>query len=132
MENTHYQKVKDFLLELNYDITHEDETDQVFVVQDIDSGIKNLVLGCADPILIMEMFIFELADAKTEIFRKLLQKNREIVHGAFVLDESGRKVIFRDALELENLDLNELAASINSLSILLSEYSGELIQYSKQ
>jgi hypothetical protein len=57
-------------------------------------------------------------------------KNQDIIHGAFVIDESGEKVLFRDTLQLENLDSNELEASINSLSLLLSEYSDELIKFS--
>jgi hypothetical protein len=57
-------------------------------------------------------------------------KNQDIIHGAFVIDESGEKILFRDTLQLENLDLNELEASINSLSLLLSEYSDELIKFS--
>jgi hypothetical protein len=65
------------------------------------------------------------------MFKELLKKNRDIVHGAFVLNETGDKVIFRDTLQLESLDLNELEGSINSLSLLLSEYSEELIKFSK-
>ena len=61
----------------------------------------------------------------------LLKKNRDIIHGAFVLDESGKKVIFRDTLQILNLDRNELEGSLNSLSLLLSEYSNELIKFSK-
>ena len=60
-----------------------------------------------------------------------MQKHRDIVHGAFVLDESGEKVIFRDTLQLENLDLNELEGTINSLSLLLSEYSEQILEFSK-
>jgi hypothetical protein len=64
-------------------------------------------------------------------FKRLLQMNRTLVHGAFVLDEEGAKVIFRDTLQLENLDKNELEGSINALSIALAEYAGELIEFSK-
>jgi len=64
-------------------------------------------------------------------FKRLLQMNRTLVHGAFVLDEEGTKVIFRDTLQLENLDKNELEGSINALSIALAEYAGELIEFSK-
>ena len=53
------------------------------------------------------------------------------MHGAFVLDESGEKVIFRDTLQAENLNQNELIATINSLSLLISEYSTEMILFSK-
>ncbi|MCK5703017.1 MAG: molecular chaperone Tir, partial [Cyclobacteriaceae bacterium] len=87
--------------------------------------------GCLDPILVMEQFLFEIKNESNEIYKSLLTKNRDIIHGAFVLDETGKKVIFRDTLQLENLDLNELEGSINSLSLLLSEYSDELIRFSK-
>ena len=82
-------------------------------------------------ILIMEQNIFDINPNNTTVFKELLKKNRDIVHGAFVLNESGDKVIFRDTLQLENLDLNELEGSINSLGLLLSEYSSELIKFSK-
>jgi hypothetical protein len=49
-----------------------------------------------------------------------------------VLDESGKNLMFRDTLQVENLDLNELEGSLNSLSLLLSEYSDELINMSKK
>lgn len=127
----HFEKVKNYLLELNYSIIHEDEEDGVLLVENEEDGVKNLVVGCADPLLIMEQYLFDLKDGASEVYKNLLMKNRDIVHGAFVLDETGTKVIFRDTLQIENLDLNELEGSINSLSLLLSEYSNELIQYSK-
>ncbi|MTI21644.1 molecular chaperone Tir [Fulvivirga sp. RKSG066] len=126
-----FQKVRNYLLDLDCNIRHESEEEGLFVVEDEKSGINNLVLGCADPILIIEQYIFEVKNQHSDVFMKLLQKNRDIIHGAFVLDESGTKVIFRNTLELENLDLNELEASFNSLSLLLSEYSNELIEFSK-
>ncbi len=127
-----FSKVKDYVLELEYNIVLEDENDEVLVVSKEDEGISNLVLGCADPLLIIEQYLFDLSDdADASVLKQLLQKNRDIIHGAFVLDDSGRKVIFRDTLQLENLDLNELEGSINSLSLLLSEYADEMIKFSQ-
>ncbi len=128
--NDYFQKVRDYISELDYDITHEDQGEGIFVVDHEPSGIKSLAILIADPILIMEQFMFETT-AKSEVFQKLLQKNRDIISGAFALDESGSKVIFRDTLALENLDLNELEGSFNSLGLLLSEYSEEIISFSK-
>ena len=128
----HFKKVKDYLLELNCEIVSENEEDGMFVVNKEEEGIKNLVLGCADPLLLMEQFIFEMNQDSLNVFKQLLMKNRDIVHGAFVLDETGRKVIFRDTLQIENLDLNEVEGSINSLSLLLSEYGEEIIKLSNQ
>lgn len=127
----HFTITRDFLLELNFNITTENTADGIMVVQKENSGIKNLILGIAPPILIIEQFIFSINNQSEKIFKSLLQKNRDIIHGAFVLDDTGKKVIFRDTLQIENLDLNELEGSLNSLSLLMSEYSEQIIEFSK-
>ncbi len=129
--NGHFEKIQGYLLDMDFSILNENEEDGVFWVEKEDAGIHNLIIGCLDPILVMEQFLFEIKNESNEIYKSLLTKNRDIIHGAFVLDETGKKVIFRDTLQLENLDLNELEGSINSLSLLLSEYSDELIRFSK-
>ncbi|MBN2595430.1 MAG: YbjN domain-containing protein [Marinifilaceae bacterium] len=127
----YYNKVKDYLLNLEFNIIKEDKTEELFVVENPEGGIANLIVDCEDPILIVEGVLFELTSDNPEIYKALLKKNREIIHGAFVLDGSGKKVLFRDTLQLENLDQNELEATLNSLEMLLSEYSEEIISYSK-
>jgi uncharacterized protein YjfI (DUF2170 family) len=127
----HYNITRDFLLELNFDISREEKEDCILVVQKESAGIRNLILGVAPPILIIEQFIFRINDQSEKIFKSLLQKNRDIIHGAFVLDETGEKVIFRDTLQIENMDVNELEGSLNSLSLLMSEYSDNIIEFSK-
>ena len=127
----HFDKVRDYLMELEYSIVKEDESNGIFIIESLDDGIQNLVLGIAEPILIIEQYLFDLKSATSDVCKSLLVKNRDIVHGAFVLDESGTKVIFRDTLQIGNLDPNELEGSIASLSMLLSEYSNEIIAFSK-
>jgi hypothetical protein len=53
--------------------------------------------------------------------------NRNLVHGAFVLDEGGQKVLFRDTLQILNLDINEIKASIDALALGLAEYANQLV-----
>ncbi len=127
----HFKMVKEYVMQLQYDITYENVADGVLMISRESEGIKNLIIGVASPILIMEQHIFDIRNKSEDVFRSLLQKNRDIVHGAFVLDASGRKVIFRDTLQVEHLDLNELEASLNSLGLLLSEYSEQIINFSK-
>ncbi|MFT5926553.1 MAG: hypothetical protein ACI9WL_001301 [Rubritalea sp.] len=129
--NNHFTIIKDFLQELNFEITRENPKDGILVIEKENAGVKNLILGIAPPILIMEQYIFKINNKNEEVFKSLLQKNRDIIHGAFVLDESGSKVIFRDTLQIENIDLNELEGTLNSLSLLLSEYSDQIIKFSK-
>ncbi len=127
----YFNKVKEYLLDLEYSIVSEDAAEELFVVEKEDDGISNVIIDCEDSFLIIEGLLFEMEKGTEEIFVSLLKKNREVVHGAFSLDETGKKVIFRDTLQLENLDQNELEASLNSLKLILSEYSEELIEFSK-
>ncbi|HLF35861.1 MAG TPA: YbjN domain-containing protein [Cyclobacteriaceae bacterium] len=129
--DANFAKVREYLQDLDYMIVRQNPAEGVFVVEKEDAGIKNLMIGCTDPILVMEQFICEIAKPSAETLKNLLIKNRDIIHGGFVLDKSGKNLLFRDTLELENLDLNELAGSLNSLSLLMSEYSEELIKMSK-
>lgn len=128
---TSFDKVKSYLADLNFDITTENVDEFYVVIDDESRGIKNLIIDCEDPILIIEQFVLELKNSNENIFKRLLQMNRLLVHGSFVLDESGRKVLFRDTLQLENLDLNELEASISALGMALAENADELIKFSK-
>lgn len=129
--SANFDKVKSFLLELEFTILQEDANDELFVVERDGSGIANLIIDCEDPILIIEGLLFEVEEKSQALFEELLKKNREIIHGAFVLDETGTKVLFRDTLQLENLDLNELEGTLNSLELLLSEYASQIIEFSK-
>jgi hypothetical protein len=126
-----FSRVKNWLLELEYCIQLENEEHQTFIIEKENEGIKNMMIVIAPQILIIEQFLFRCKHNQHDIFKQLLIKNRDIVHGAFVLDESGEKVIFRDTLQTENLNKNELIATINSLSLLISEYSTEMISFSK-
>ncbi len=127
--SSNFSKVKGFLNDLNYSIIKENEDEGFIMIDKEDEGIKNMVIVVDDPILIMEQRIFKTKGDDVAMYKALLQKNQDILHGAFVLDEEGN-VIFRDTLQVENLDLNELSGSLNSLSLLLSEYANQIIKFS--
>lgn len=62
------------------------------------------MIGIAEPIVIIEQYLFDLSAKNAgDVCKQLLQKNRDIVHGAFVLDNDGKRVIFRDTLQIETL-----------------------------
>lgn len=128
---SYFDKVKDYLMELEFSILVEDRENEVFVVESLDDGISNLMIGIADPIIIIEQFLFNLNNDGDNVAKQLLIKNRDIVHGAFVMDDDGKKVLFRDTLQAETLDFEELEGSLTSLSLLLSEYTDEIIGFSK-
>ncbi len=127
-----FKTVEKFILDLDYTIISKNENEGFFLIENNFDGIKNLIVGVTPPIIIFEQYLFSLRTDNIHLFKSLLIKNRDIIHGAFALTEDGQRVIFRYTLQLHNLDQNEFDAAINSLSLLLSEYHEQLIQFSKQ
>jgi hypothetical protein len=123
--------VKNYLLDLDLHIVSEDEAEELVVVDDPENGIQNLVIDCEPPIVVLQQLIMDVPKEPGDFFKRLLQMNNEMVHGAFVLDEEGKRIYFRDTLQLENLDQNELEGSIRALSLALAEYGSELLEFSK-
>lgn len=127
-----FELVKSYLLDMNIPIVSEDPAEELVVVDDEDNGIKDLVIDCEAPLLVLEQVIMEIPSSPGDLYKRLLQMNRELVHGAFVMDEEARIILFRDTLQLENLDRNELESSIQALGMALAEFSSELISYVQQ
>ena len=125
-------RVRGYLLDLDLTIVAENEAEELVVVDDEDNGIKQLVIDCEPPIVVIEQLIAEVPAAPGDLFVRLLQMNNTLVHGAFVLDETGSRIFFRDTLQISNLDINELEGSIRSLSLALAEYGAELLTYLKK
>jgi hypothetical protein len=126
-----FEKVKDFLLDMGFVMSQEDPQEELIVIDDEERAIKNLVIDCESPILILEQVIMPMPQDSSDFCKRLLQMNRTLVHGAFVLDDEGTTLLFRDTLQLENLDRNELEGSIDALSLALAEYGSELVSFAR-
>ena len=124
-----FEKVKDYLLDMGFVMSHEESKEELVVIDDEERGIKNLVIDCESPILILEQVIMPMPQDSSDFCKRLLQINRTLVHGAFVLDEEGTTLLFRDTLQLQNLDRNELEGSIDALSLALAEYGDEFVKF---
>ena len=127
-----FQTVKHYLQELHLAIVGEDPAQQILIVDDDEHGIKSLVVDCEEPLLIFEQAIMAVPANPGDMFRRLLQMNRTLVHGAFALTEDSKWLLFRDTLRMENLDLNEVQGAIQALSLALAEHAAELIAWSQQ
>ncbi|MCE2994388.1 MAG: YbjN domain-containing protein [Cyclobacteriaceae bacterium] len=125
------ETIEDFALRLDCKILYKDEQSGILKIDNQADGIHNLILGFAPPILIMEQYLFTFREGNTEMFKKLLQKNRDTIHGAFVISEEGNRVLFRYTMQLQNLDFNEFESALNSLGLLVSEFSQQIIDFSK-
>ncbi len=127
----HLATIEQFINRLDYRIAYKNEQEGILKIDNESDGIRNLIIGIAPPILIMEQYLFSFTKDSVTMFKQLLQKNRDMIHGAFVLNEEGNKVLFRYTMQLEHIDFNEFEGALNSLSMLLSEYRQQIIDFSK-
>ena len=123
-----FEKVKGYVLELGFRIDEEDSSEEIVIINDEERGIHRLVIDCEDTVLVVEQLIMKL-EPSTTVYRRILQMNRELVFGAFVLNEDGDSLLYRNTLALNNLDLNELESTINALSLGLAENGEELLAF---
>jgi hypothetical protein len=126
-----FDMVKGFGQELQLAILDEDPTERIVVVEDEERALTHLVLNYQDPLLILEQKILDVPTPPGELFQRLLQTNRTLVHGAFVLDKAGKSILLHDSLALAHLDLNEVQRTIDAFSLALAEYVQELIAFSR-
>ena len=131
--SAHFEKVKDYVLELDFQIDQEIPEEEIVIINDEERGISSLVIDCEDDVLVLEQLIMKLDRAATDqTYKRILQMNRELVYGAFVLDDEGDSLLYRNTLALENLDLNELEGTINALSLGLAENGEELLPFAQR
>ena len=65
------------------------------------------------------------------LFRKLLQLNaKELVHSSYGLE--GDRIVLSSALELANLDFNELEATLDEIDLALTQQVPELLNLAKK
>jgi hypothetical protein len=99
----------------------------------VQMGGSRLAVSIAGPVVVFRMKVLDVPakDSKPgreELFRALLQLNTtEMVHGAFGLE--GDAVVIVHALELENLDFNELQAVLDDMSMAASKHHPTLSRY---
>lgn len=127
---SHFERVKEYIVDLGFTIDEEIADEEIIVINDEDRGIHQLVIDCEDDLLVLEQLILKFpGEVTAAVYRRLLQMNRSFVFGAFVLNEEGDTLLYRNTLALDNLDLNELDTTINALSLGLAENGDELLRF---
>src|SRR5579859_4586623 len=96
----------------------------------VDSGAdKPPVAVLVDPpLVVLRVHIGDLASpggpdatAETALFRQLLEFNaRQLVHASYGLED--KHVVLSSALELENLDFNEIQATLDEIDVALAQH----------
>ncbi len=103
--------------------------DALWRVESPENNVDNIILSYAEPIIVFRIKLMQVPESNKESFyERLLKLNAtEIPHGAFGIE--GDNVVVIDTLQLENLNRNELQASVDSLAFTVTQYYNELKSY---
>lgn len=85
------------------------------------------------PLVVLRIHVGDVegtAAANGELFKKLLTLNaKSLVHTSFGLEDD--RIVLVAALELENLDYNELEAALDEIDVTLAQHVSSLAELSK-
>ena len=103
----------------------------------VDSGERTpaIAVHVAPPLVVLRVHVGDLADgggspAQAALFRKLLELNaRQLVHASYGIEDS--HVVLSSALELENLDFNEIQATLDEIDVALAQQLSQLGETAK-
>ena len=92
-------------------------------------GVDNLVITLAGPVLVFRVKVMELPrHHREELYRTLLELNAtEMMHGAYGIE--GEAIVISDALQVENLDYNEFAATVDDISLAVASHHSRLAKF---
>ena len=90
---------------------------------------ERLVVKYLPPVLVCRINVMDLPkENREELFQTLLGLNAaEMMHGAYGLE--GGKIVISDALQLENLDFNELQATIDDITLAVADHYSRLAKF---
>ena len=124
--------VEAYLGKMNRRFEAVDDRPGTFLVRGGDN-MPPTALRVDPPLVVLRVHVGDVeggSAANADLFRKLLTLNaKALVHASFGLEED--KIVLVSALELENLDYNELAAALDEIDVTLAQQVGQLAELSK-
>jgi hypothetical protein len=118
--------VQSYLLKM--ELPNEEPREGTWVVGGLE-GIDSLVVTLAGPVLVFRVKLMDIPHHnREELYRTLLELNAtEMMHGAYGVE--GDAIVISDALQLENLDYNEFAATVDDITLAVSSHHGRLAKF---
>ena len=122
--------VEAYLTRLNRQFQEVDGESGTYI---IPSNGTQIALRVEPPLVVLRVHIGDVkkGDADLPLFRRLLQLNaRGLLHASYGIDDD--RIVLSSALELENLDFNELEATLDEIDIALAQQLPELASLAKK
>jgi hypothetical protein len=111
--------VEAYLRELGRRYRAVDDQPGTFLVES-SAGMAPVAVRVDPPLVVVRIHVGDVPRDAAGLFRQLLELNaRQLVHASYGLD--GDHVVLSSALELENLDFNELQATLDEIDLALTQ-----------
>ncbi|MGA3120038.1 MAG: hypothetical protein ABSF69_04635 [Polyangiaceae bacterium] len=124
--------VEAYLLRLNRPYRSLEDRPGTFLVGTA-GGMPPIAVRVEPPLVVVRVHIGDIAPGSnpTALYRRLLELNvRQLVHASYGIDDA--RVVLSSALELENLDFNELQATLDEIDVVLAQQLPELARMAKE
>jgi hypothetical protein len=113
--------VETYLLRLNRRYRPLEGGHGTFLVE-TGAGMPPAAVRIDPPLVVVRVHLRDVKGGadQTALFRKLLELNaQQLVHASYGLE--GERIVLSSALELENLDFNELQATLDEIDVALAQ-----------
>ncbi|MBN9159380.1 MAG: hypothetical protein BGO98_43415 [Myxococcales bacterium 68-20] len=124
--------VEAYLGKMNREYSPVEDQPGTFLVRG-GTNMPPTALRVDPPLVVLRVHVGDVEGgdaANGELFKKLLTLNaKSLVHTSFGLEDS--RIVLVSALELENLDYNELAATLDEIDVTLAQQVASLAELSK-
>ena len=120
------EDIQSYLLKM--DLRYEEPREGTWLLSGLD-GIDKIIITLAGPVVVFRVKIMDIPRHNREdLFRTLLELNAtEMMHGAYGIE--GESIVICDALQLENLDYNEFAATIDDITLAVASHHSRLTRF---
>lgn len=103
------------------EVLQDEKRPDLFIITEPESGLI-LKIDVEETTIVFFMDIEKVEKITDELGELLLIiNNKEAVHGAFGYNPDTKRIVFKNILEIENLDMNELKSSIITMIVTVFE-----------
>ena len=113
-------KIEQYLIDLKY--SYREVKPNFWMLDDSEHDLDGMAIMYAEPLVIIEVQVMDAPrQNREEFFVKLLELNaNDMIHGAYGLE--GDKVVIIDTLEYDTMDYSEFRASLDAISLALTQH----------
>jgi hypothetical protein len=119
------EDIESFLMRL--ELPHDEVGDGLWVVHGKEG--EQIAIKLAPPLLVCRVNLMDVPKVDREAcFQTLLELNaKEMMHGAYGVEDG--KVVLSGALQVDSLDFNELQATIDDITLAVTDHYARLARF---